>query len=258
MNPDNLSTIRPPSLRAGNTRYREKNAVSSEIRLLIVDDDAEHCNELVELLHSGGYVVDVAHDGEAGLTKARTGRYKLVILDIMLPKMNGLQMLRELRSTVTIPVILLTASDADIDRLLGLEFGADDYVTKPFNATELLLRVRAILRRAEPATEAVLVVGPLKLDTLNHQARVGESNLALTGAELRVLEALMRSPGKVLSSEFLTQVALGRPLTPYDRSLHTHIRNLRNKIRPYHTEQIVIRNMRGAGYVLIPNWNVKD
>ena len=246
------------SLGTGSIRSREKKAVNGETRLLIVDDDAEHCNGLVELLHSEGYVVDVAHDGEAGLTKARTGRHKLIILDIVMPRMTGLQMLRELRPTMTIPVILLTARDADADRLLGLEFGADDYVTKPFNANELLLRVRAILRRAEPATDAVLVVGPLELDTLNHQARVGESRLALTGAELRILEALMRSPGKVLSSEFLTQVALGRPLTPYDRSLHTHIRNLRSKIRPHHTEQIVIRNMRGAGYVLIPDWRLED
>ncbi len=254
----NVEPMPRGTLRGGNAQDREKSAVSSETRLLIVDDDAELCRELVALFRCEGYLVDVAHDGETGLRTARTGRHKLVILDIVMPKMSGLEMLRELRSTVTIPVILLTARDADADRLLGLESGADDYVTKPFNANELLLRVRAILRRAEPATGAVLVVGPLELDTLNHQARVGGNSLALTGAELRVLEALMRSPGKVLSSEFLTQVALGRPLTPYDRSLHTHIKNLRNKIRPYHTEQIVIRNMRGAGYVLIPDWKLKD
>jgi len=242
------------SLVVGNTQDREKSAVSSESRLLIVDDDVELCKGLVEFFSCEGYVADVAHDGEAGLMQARTGRHKLVILDIVMPKMTGLQMLRELRPTVNIPVILLTARDADSDRLLGLEYGADDYVTKPFNANELLLRVRAILRRAEPSADAVLVVGPLELDTLNHQARVGESNLALTGAELRILEALMRSPGKVLSVELLTQVALGRPLTPYDRSLHTHIRNLRSKIRPHHTDQTVIRNIRGAGYVLIPDW----
>ncbi len=254
----NLDLATQSSSNTEIAQQKPRSAVGRDTRLLVVDDDAELCRGLVELLYSEGYEADIAHDGESGLTKACSGRHNLIILDIMMPKMNGLEMLRELRPTVTTPVILLTARDTDADRLLGLESGADDYLAKPFNAKELLLRVQAILRRAEPAASTILVVGPLELDTLNHQARVGDSNLALTGAERRVLEALMRSPGKVLSSEFLTQYALGRPLTPYDRSLHTHIRNLRNKIRPHHTEQPVIKNIRGAGYVLIPDWDLLE
>ena len=250
----NQEATRPRFSTLENTHEPPRSTVGNDFCVLVVDDDAELCRGLVELFRSEGYATDLAHDGEAGLTKARSGRHNLIILDVMMPKMNGLEMLRKLRPTVAIPVILLTARDADADRLLGLQSGADDYLAKPFNPQELLLRVQAILRRAQPTATATLVVGPLELDTLNHQARVGNSNLALTGAERRVLEALMRSPGKILSSEFLTQYALGRPLTPYDRSLHTHIRNLRNKIRPHHAGQTVIKNIRGAGYVLIPDW----
>ena len=227
------------------------------MKVLVVDDDTITREMLRHALVEAGYEVGTASDGKEALDLLRRDGYRLIVSDWEMPNMNGLELCEAIRSEDFdgyVYFILLTTHGRPQDIIDGLSAGADDYVTKPFNANELLLRVRAILRRAEPATDAVLVVGPLELDTLNHQARVGESNLALTGAELRILEALMRSPGKILSVELLTQVALGRPLTPYDRSLHTHIRNLRSKIRPHHTDQTVIRNIRGAGYVLIPDW----
>ncbi len=224
---------------------------SPQTRLLVVDDDIALCRSLTDLFRSAGYEVDVAHDGKAGLEAARSGQHQIIVLDIMMPKMGGLEMLRELRPAITTPVIMLTARDTDTDRILGLEFGADDYLAKPFNPKELLLRLRAILRRAEPEFGETLAVGSLVLDTLNHQVSVGERRLTLTGAELRVLEMLMRAPGRVVAREKLTEYALGRPLTPYDRSLHTHISNLRAKIGHRRAGQTPIRNMRGAGYVLI-------
>ena len=224
---------------------------SAETRLLLVDDDVALCRGLVDLLRSDGYEVDVAHDGEAGLEAARSGQHRIIVLDIMMPTMSGLEVLRQLRPGITTPVIMLTARDTDTDRILGLEFGADDYLAKPFNPKELLLRIKAILRRAEPESGEKLTVGALVLDTLNHQVSVGGRRLTLTGAELRALEMPMRVPGRVITRERLTEYALGRSLTPYDRSLHTHISNLRAKIGHRKGGQTPIRNMRGAGYVLI-------
>jgi len=225
----------------------------NRIRVLLVDDDVQLRSMVAELLRSEGYDADEASDGEEGLRAAQNSDYGLIVLDIMMPGKDGLEVLRELRADSEVPVLMLTARGDDMDRIAGFECGADDYLAKPFNPRELLLRVRAILKRnaAVSGTDITLKVGPLVFETLKHRAYLGERPLQLTGAELRVLEALMRSPGKIVTRERLTEFALGRAHTPYDRSLDTHISHLRSKIGKDGEGQTPIQSMRGAGYVLV-------
>ena len=222
--------------------------------ILVVDDDAQLRLMICELLRSEGMLADQAEDGRRALSSFSTQDYDLVVLDIMMPVMDGLQVLDQIRTSSSVPVLMLTARGDDEDRIAGFEHGADDYLAKPFNPRELLLRVKAILKRGRDpggSTDVVLKVGPLVFETLKHQATLGGERLKLTGAELRILEALMRSPGKVISREHLTKFALGRALTAYDRSLDTHVSHLRSKLGKDETGQSPIRSMRGAGYVLV-------
>jgi two-component system response regulator CpxR len=200
--------------------------------------------------------VITACDSRSALKLAEKESFDLVILDVMLPSLNGFDVLRALRRTHSVPVIMLTARGADNDRILGFELGADDYLPKPFNPMELLARMRAVLRRtADGAARASsdIAVGDLRLNAADLDASVGGRALHLTGAEFRVLELLMRAPGRTRSRELLTERVLGRKLTPRDRSIDTHISNLRRKLGERKCAGVEIRNIRGAGYVLTHN-----
>ncbi|MCB9623119.1 MAG: response regulator transcription factor [Sandaracinus sp.] len=213
-------------------------------RLLVIDDDDELAELLVSYLGSEGFEVDVAHDGSSGLERARRGEHELIVLDVMLPGLGGFDVLRELRKTSRIPVVMLTARGEDVDRIVGLELGADDYLPKPFNPRELVARIRAIFRRAAPDTPEKLVVDDVEVDPAAHVARRGGEELSLTTAELAVLELLLKNVGRVVSREDLSDHALGRAFSPLDRSIDVHVSNLRKKLGGDR-----IRTVRGAGYL---------
>ena len=226
--------------------------------ILIVDDDRALSSMLSELLQTEGFACSVAGDGREALSQARTLEPDLVILDVMMPGEDGITTLRTLRRDSDVPVLMLTAMGEDDDRILGLEAGADDYLAKPFVARELILRIHAILKRtatrhpAGIADTQPISAGPLTVDPARDRARLGDVTLELTGAELRILEALVAKPGVVATREELTQFALGRKLTPYDRALDTHISHLRRKLRAGAAgESCEIRSVRGAGYKLV-------
>ena len=196
----------------------------------------------------------VEHTGENGLRTLASGKFDLLILDIMLPGISGLEVLKQVRQKSQIPVIMLTARGDDIDRIIGLEVGADDYLSKPFNPRELLARIKAILRRSQGVTNnrEKLELGSIKLDARTHQASVADNTLNLTGTEFEILKSLLETPGDVVSKEQLSERALGRRLLPYDRSIDTHISNLRGKLERAGNRNETIQNQRGVGYLLIP------
>jgi DNA-binding response OmpR family regulator len=222
--------------------------------LLIVDDDRELAQMLTEYLTAENFVTRVAHDGHAALNELKANKHDLVILDVMLPSLNGFDVLRSLRQTLSVPVIMLTAHGTDVDRIVGLELGADDYLAKPFNPRELVARIRAVLRRfttRDPGAPSQPVsVGQLRLDPATFGVSLEGKQIRLTGTEFRVLEMLMRAPGIVQSRDLLTERVLGRKLTPYDRSIDTHVSNLRRKLGLGVPGLPEIRSIRGTGYVL--------
>jgi len=228
-------------------------------RVLIIDDDRDLAAMLGEFLQREGYAVEAHHGADAGVAALRAAEPDLLILDVMLPERSGLDVLRELRlASSRLPVMMLTARGDPIDRILGLELGADDYLAKPFDPRELLARIRAILRRAtatpasadaSPAGE--LRVGDLHLDLRRRRALLGETTLELTGAEFRVLLGLAQSHGTPVDRSDLTEQALGRKLTLYDRSIDTHVSNLRRKFERAGSTSLQIRAVRGTGYELI-------
>jgi DNA-binding response OmpR family regulator len=231
--------------------------MSKQVSLLIVDDDRELGQMLSEYLTGEGFQIVVIRDGLQAIDHLAdpTRQYDLIILDVMLPSLSGFEVLRRLRRTLSIPVVMLTAHGADVDRIIGLELGADDYLPKPFNPRELVARVRAVLRRfpardAEAASPPV-TVGALRLDPAIFDVTVSGQSVRLTGTELRLLEVLMRSVGQVQSRDSLTERVLGRRLTPYDRSIDTHVSNLRRKLGLGSTGIPEVRSIRSAGYVLI-------
>ena len=211
---------------------------------------------LTEYLAAEPFRVTTALDGRAALERLAQEMFDLVILDVMLPSLGGFDVLRRLRQTLRVPVIMLTARGEDNDRILGLELGADDYLAKPFNPKELVARIHAVLRRTARATDysnQVIAVGPLRLHSATLEATLDERPLRLTGTELRVLELLMRGAGKAQSRALLTSRALGRTLSAYDRSIDTHISNLRRKLTDEQGRGLEIRSIRGAGYLLTGN-----
>ena len=222
--------------------------------LLIVDDDKELCALLTERLAEDGFILHAVHDGREGLERASSGRYSLVILDVMLPHMGGMQVLKELRARSPVPVLMLTARGDDIDRILGLEIGADDYLPKPFNPRELVARIRAILRRVEERTAGrdVLTNGDIRLDVSMREAWVDGHPLQLTTVEFDLLETLVRNVGRILTREYLTDIALGRKLGSFDRTIDVHVSNLRKKLDEQHASQR-IKTIRGSGYLLAPS-----
>jgi DNA-binding response OmpR family regulator len=228
--------------------------VAREARVLLVDDDRELCQMLTEYLEAEHFDVKSVHDGGDALALLKAQEFHLLILDVMLPNVGGFDVLRTLGASYETPILMLTARGDDVDRIVGLELGADDYLSKPFNPRELVARMRAILRRASNrANRAVpdeLAVGRIELNTGTHQVRVDGRAVPITGAEFRVLELLMRSAGQVISRDSMTELALGRKLVPYDRSIDTHISNLRRKLDLEAGKNPEIKNVRGSGYTL--------
>jgi DNA-binding response OmpR family regulator len=220
--------------------------------LLIIDDDRELCAMLIEYLGPEGFLTATASSGPAGLELlARTG-IDLVVLDVMLPELSGFEVLRRIRAVSRVPVIMLTARGEEVDRVVGLEMGADDYLAKPFSPRELVARVRAVLRRIPgegQGSDGLILWGPLRLDLRARRALVGENDLELTSAELRILDLLVRADTRTVSRDELMTLALGRRLLPTDRSLDTHVSNLRRKLQR-HTDRINVQSVRGAGYAL--------
>jgi DNA-binding response OmpR family regulator len=228
----------------------------ADSRLLIIDDDARLAEMLVEYLAPEGIELTTVPSGIQGLRSAQRENYDLIILDVMLPGLSGFDVLKQLReSGSNTPVLMLTARGDDVDRIVGLDLGADDYLPKPFNPRELLARVKAILRRTsevEGDEPVEMSVGKLRVNLRRREAWLGEQSLKLTNAEFVILVTLMRAPGEVVSREALTRTALGRQLLPDDRSLDTHISNLRRKVGSDENADVVIRSIRGSGYVLVP------
>jgi two-component system response regulator CpxR len=221
--------------------------------ILIVDDDVELCGLVQEYLASEGFTAKAVHDGENGLQQAMTGEYVLVVLDVMLPGINGFEVLRRLRSVSKIPVLLLTARGEDVDRIVGLEIGADDYLPKPFNPRELVARIRAILRRAKPgradAVPEILSVGDVELDPATRSVHRAGQPVDLTSVEFNLLEVLLREAGRVVTRERLVNAVLSRKFTPFDRSIDMHVSKVRRKLGDSEENGDHIKTIRGVGYM---------
>jgi two-component system response regulator CpxR len=223
--------------------------------VLLIDDDAELIKLLEEYLLEEQFQLDSAHDGLKGLEKALNNPYSVVVLDVMLPGLNGLDVLKQLRQKSTVPVLMLTARGSELDRILGLELGADDYLPKPFNPRELVARLRAILRRT--SNGGILSSGQpihlvdVELHPESRSVTCGGKPVTLTGAEFDLLYTFLRNAGKIISREDLTQAALGRPMSPMDRSIDVHVSNLRRKLGAYEGNQERIKAIRGSGYVYL-------
>lgn len=220
-------------------------------KILLVDDDAELSNMLSQILTKEGYQLTLAADGETGLARALSGSYDLILLDVMLPGIDGFQLLQRLRQqSRSTPVLMLTARGNDDDRVAGLELGADDYLPKPFYPKELVARVKALLRRTPNTTvraESIAYAG-FTVNPLQNEVRCDESVLELTPTEFDILRTLVQGAGQVVSKDQLSVAALGRQLAPFDRSLDVHISNIRKKIQ-HNPERI--QTVRGRGYRLL-------
>ena len=220
--------------------------------ILLADDDVELSDLLKEYFESEGFAVRLAHDGEQALEQARQPGLDLMVLDIMMPKMNGMDVLRELRHDSHLPVIMLTAKGDDMDRILGLELGADDYVPKPCNPRELLARIRAVMRRApavaEPEDHHTIVQDDLELNQGNRTLTRDGQPVDLTSTEFSILLALLQHRGEVVSKRDLYVSALGREPVPHDRSVDMHVSNLRRKLGPDPRGDSRIETIRGIGY----------
>ena len=228
-------------------------------RILLVDDDVELCELLKEYLSTEGYDVTAVHDGRSGVDAALSGNYALVLLDVTLPALNGFEVLREIRKETQLPVLMLTARGDDVDRIVGLEIGADDYLPKPYHSRELVARIKAILRRtgasaeARPERSGILRVDDLELNLANHEVRVDGDPAQLTATEFLVLKTLVENAGQLISREDLTQIALNRRLAPFDRAIDMHVSNVRKKISTRDDGSPRIKTVRGAGYFYTAN-----
>jgi DNA-binding response OmpR family regulator len=221
-------------------------------RVLIIDDDIELCELLAARMSDEGCEIEGVHDGIRGLERALSREHSLVVLDLMLPRMGGLEVLRRVREQSPIPVLILTARGEDVDRILGLEIGADDYLPKPFNPRELIARIRAILRRSVRLATGThpLIVGDLRLDPAAREARMEGRLLSLTSVEFALLEMLMQHAGRIVTREELTEAVLGRKPGPFDRVVDVHVSNIRKKLGVSEGVER-IKAVRGSGYLLV-------
>jgi len=221
--------------------------------VLIIDDDVELCRLLAERLSSEDLSIEAIHNGQRGLERVLSEDYALVILDLMLPGMKGLDVLRHVRERSAVPVLILTARGEDVDRILGLEIGADDYLPKPFNPRELIARIRAILRRTQYANKgtAPLVVDDIRLDRTARETWVNKKRIDLTSVEFSLLEALLHHAGQVVTREHLTEAVLGRKLGPFDRVIDVHVSNVRRKLAHAADAGERIKAIRGSGYLFV-------
>lgn len=223
-------------------------------RVLVIDDDAELCKLVARFLGAEGFGVETVRSGGQGVERALSGEHELIVLDVMLPGMDGFEVLRRIRAESRTPVLMLTARGDDLDRILGLEIGADDYLPKPFNPRELAARIRAILRRAKasfsvPGGSEPVIVGDLELNASSRLVRLGAEVLNLTTVEFDLLEKLVKSAGRVVGREELVREVLGRDFSPFDRSIDTHVCNLRKKVGSYSDGTERIKGVRGVGYL---------
>jgi two-component system response regulator CpxR len=221
-------------------------------RVLIIDDDVELCRLLSERLQPEGFAIETLQDGQTGLKRAALGQHDLVILDLMLPGMSGLDVLRNLRSRSSVPVLILTARGDDVDRILGLEIGADDYLPKPFNPRELVARIRAILRRVsrDVGSSSIVTVDNVRLEPSSLKVWVDETEVSVTSLEFILLEFFMRNAGQVMTREDLSERVLGRKPGPFDRVIDVHVSNLRKKLGHVSSEEH-IKAVRGMGYLFV-------
>src|SRR6202453_3888721 len=228
--------------------------------VLIVDDDVELCGLVQEYLTAEGFSLKAVHEGEKGLQQALTNEYALVVLDVMLPGINGFEVLRRIRSVSKIPVLLLTARGEDVDRIVGLEIGADDYLPKPFNPRELVARIRAILRRTQAGEKGgeragedqipeIVHVGEIELDPATRIVRQNGKPVELTSVEFNLLHVLLREAGRVVTREHLVDAVLGRKFSPFDRSIDMHVSKVRKKLGDSDNGSDHIKTVRGVGYI---------
>ena len=223
-------------------------------QILVIDDDVELCELVAEYLEPDGYKVEAVHDGTAGLERALSGEHALAVLDFMLPGMNGFDVLRQIRARSRLPIVMLTARGDDVNRIIGLQLGADDYLPKPFNPLELVARINAVLRRAQAEPDQkedceVLVVGDIEMDNRTRTVRRGGQLIELTLVEYSLLEKLLGAPGRILEREELVKAVLHRNLSPFDRSIDTHVSNLRKKLGHQVNGVERIRTVRSVGYI---------
>jgi len=224
-------------------------------RILVIDDDVELCSLVSEYLEPEGFQIEAVYDGTRGLERALSGDHLLAVLDVMLPGMNGFDVLRRIRNTSKLPVLLLTARGEDVDRIVGLEIGADDYLPKPFNPRELVARIRAILRRTQRAgTPAdgmpdIVRVGDVELDPATRTVRQGGQPVELTSVEFNLLHVLLREAGHVVTRERLVDEVLSRKFSPFDRSIDMHVSKVRRKLGDTENGAGHIKTVRGVGYI---------
>jgi two-component system response regulator CpxR len=227
-------------------------------RILVIDDDVDLCDLLTDYLTPEGLEVESVHEGERGAARALSGDHAMVVLDVMLPGISGFDVLRRIRAGSKVPVLMLTARGDEVDRIVGLEMGADDYLPKPFNPRELVARIRAIQRRVEPRPEAEqnagkraekVVVGDVHMDPRARVVVQRGHTVELTSVEFALLEVLLRTAGQVVTREDLAKEVLGRRLTPYDRSIDVHISSLRRKLGHQVGDMERIKTVRGTGYI---------
>jgi len=224
-------------------------------RLLIIDDDMDLCDLLSDYLGSEGFGVEAVNNGLQGVEQALSGQHTLIVLDVMLPGINGFEVLRRIRAVSRIPVLMLTARGEDVDRIVGLEIGADDYLPKPFNPRELVARIRAVLRRAEtspappPSDPGRVIVGDVELIAGTRTVLRTGQKVELTSVEFAILETLLRLAGQVVSRDDLVKQALGRDFSVYDRSIDVHVSSLRKKLGQLAGEVERIKTIRSVGYL---------
>jgi len=225
-------------------------------KVLLIDDDIELVGMFKEYLEQEGFDVKAVHDGEAGTIEASTGAYAIAILDVMMPRMNGLETLRRIRTNSQLPILMLTGRGDDTDRIVGLELGADDYVAKPCTPRELTARIRAILRRAQsvPADSgntSAIVVGQLTMWPEQRRATWAGAKLELTSTEFNLLEVLARNAGRPVSKNTLSEQGLGRPLARFDRNIDVHLSSLRHKLGTIADGRSCLQTVYRLGYQLI-------
>jgi two-component system response regulator CpxR len=227
-------------------------------RILLIDDDRKFCQLVQEYLAPMGYDVACAYAGPSGLEMVKAGGFQAVILDVMLPGMDGFEVLKRLRRESDVPVLMLTSRGDEVDRIIGLEIGADDYLPKTFSTRELLARLRAVVRRAQqsgkpaaPAPETPIVVGDLRVEPAARAAWLAETPLPLTPIEFDILLCLARAPGRVLSRDRLLDAAAGRDYEVFDRSIDVHVSSLRRKLGDDPKAPRFIKTVRAAGYMFL-------
>jgi two-component system OmpR family response regulator len=231
-------------------------AASKPSNVLIIDDDAELVDLLQDYLELEGFSVGRAEDGETGVREALSGAYAIAVVDMMMPRLSGIDVLKVIRAQSILPVIMLTAKGDYIDRIIGLEIGADDYISKPCSPRELLARIRAVLRRTHLVPTAVqaaaIRAGAIVMNPLRRQVECAGKSVDLTSTEFNLLEVLARHPGAPVSKKELSELGLGRPIARFDRSIDVHVSSIRQKLGPSPSGQPRILTVRGFGYQLVP------